>query len=181
VAELREEEIHMLDTQSSGHHAGEPVGKRKPAKSRDQGWMTMSTEDMCTFVPEKYWEFKKVSTKSTFDSLPAHTSYDHAINLDKSFMPRQSKLYPLSPRGQKALEEFITENLRTRCIRMSKSPQAAPFFFQKKGEEVNPPDVDLGLRPIQDYRYLNTHTVRDWYPLPLLSEILHALKLQTGI
>jgi hypothetical protein len=49
------------------------------------------------------------------------------------------------------LEEFITENLRTRRIHTSKSPQAAPFFFQKKGEEVNAPDVNLGLRPIQDY------------------------------
>jgi hypothetical protein len=91
--------------------------------------MTMSSEDMHVFVPEKYWEFEKVFTKSAFDSLPMHTSYDHANNLEKSFMLRQSKLYPLSPRGQKALEEFITENLRTGYICTSKSPQAAPFFF----------------------------------------------------
>jgi hypothetical protein len=180
VAELREEEICALDVQGSGSHAREPIGRRKPAESRDQGQMTTSAEDMHTFVPEKYWEFKKVFTKSAFDSLPTHTSYDHAINLDESFVLRQSKLYPLSPRGQKALEEFITENLRTRCIHTSKSPQAAPFFFRKKGEEVNALDVDLGLRPIQDYRYLNAHTVWDQYPLPLLSEILHAPKLQTA-
>jgi hypothetical protein len=91
--------------------------------------MTTSSEDMCTFIPEKYWEFEKVFTKSAFDSLPAHTSYDHAINLDESFVPRQSKLYPLSQRGQKALEEFIMENLRTGHIRTSRSPQAAPCFF----------------------------------------------------
>jgi hypothetical protein len=85
----------------------------------------------------------------------------------------------LSPRGQKALEEFITENLRTGRICTSKSPQAAPFFFRKKGEEVNAPNVNPGLRPIQDYRYQNAHMVWDLYPLPLLSEILHAPKLQT--
>jgi hypothetical protein len=179
VAELREEEIHALDVQGSGCHAGEPAGKRKPGESRDQGQMTTSAKDMRTFIPEKYWESEKVFTKSTFDSLPVHTSYDHAINLDESFMLRQSKLYPLSPREQKALEEFIAENLRTRRIHTSKSPQAAPFFFRKKGEEVNAPDVDPGLRPIQDYQYLNAHTVWDRYPLPLLSEILHAPKLQT--
>jgi hypothetical protein len=151
VAELGEEEIRALDAHGSGCHAREPAGRRKPAKSRDQGQMTMSAEDMCTFIREKYWEFEKVFTKSTFDSLPVHMSYDHAINLDESFVLRQSKLYPLSPRGQKALEEFITENLRTGHICTSKSPQAALFFFQKKGEEVNALDVDPGLRPIQDY------------------------------
>jgi hypothetical protein len=63
--------------------------------------MTTSTEDMHTFVPEKYWEFEKVFTKSTLNSLPAHMSYDHAINLDESFVLRQSKLYHCPQEGKR--------------------------------------------------------------------------------
>ena len=46
--------------------------------------------------------------------------------------------------------------------------------------EANAPGQDPGLRPIQDYRYLNAHTVRDRYPLPLLSKILQNPKFQTA-
>jgi hypothetical protein len=75
-----------LDAQGSGWCAKDPVLERKPAKSRDQGWTTMSSEDVHAFVPEKYREFEKVFIKSAIDSLPVHTSYDHAINLDELFI-----------------------------------------------------------------------------------------------
>jgi hypothetical protein len=45
---------------------------------------------------------------------------------------------------------------------------ATPFFFVKK--------KDGKLRPCQDYRYLNEHTVKNAYPLPLISELLDKLK-----
>ena len=46
--------------------------------------------------------------------------------------------------------------------------------------KANAPNQDPGLQPIQDYRYLNAHTIRDCYPLPLLSEILQNPKFQTA-
>ena len=45
---------------------------------------------------------------------------------------------------------------------------ASPFFFVKK--------KDGKLRPCQDYRYLNERTVKNAYPLPLISEIVDKLK-----
>ena len=66
------------------------------------------------------------------------------------------------------MDEFIDENLRSGKICPSKSPQASPFFFIKK--------KDGGLRPCQDYHYLNSHTVRDAYPLPLISDLINKLK-----
>ena len=45
---------------------------------------------------------------------------------------------------------------------------ASPFFFVDK--------KDGKLRPCQDYRYLNEHTVKNAYPLPLISELLDKLK-----
>ena len=57
----------------------------------------------------------------------------------------------------KALEEFIKEQSGKGYIRPSKSPYASSFFFIKKR--------DGKLRPVQDYRKINHHTVRNQYPL----------------
>ena len=44
---------------------------------------------------------------------------------------------------------------------------ASPFFFVKK--------KDGSLRPVQDYRRLNNITVKNRYPLPLISELVNQL------
>jgi hypothetical protein len=138
----------------------------------DHSRSTTAEEDMKAFIPEAYWDYKDVFMKTTFDTLPEHSEFDHAINLKDDFTPQRGKLYKLSPREQDDLDAMLNENLASGRIRPSKSPQAAPFFFVKKFEEINAPGQDAGLRPVQDYHYLNAHTIRDRYPLPLLSEIL---------
>ncbi|GBE80874.1 hypothetical protein SCP_0305940 [Sparassis crispa] len=45
---------------------------------------------------------------------------------------------------------------------------ASPFFFVGK--------KDGSLRPCQDYRYLNEGTIKNAYPLPLITELLDKLK-----
>ena len=45
---------------------------------------------------------------------------------------------------------------------------ASPFFFVNK--------KDGKLRPCQDYRYLNDWTIKNAYPLSLISEIMDKLK-----
>src|SRR6266536_5875721 len=45
---------------------------------------------------------------------------------------------------------------------------ASPFFFVKK--------KDGKLRPVQDYRKLNKITVKNVYPLPLISDLLNQLR-----
>src|SRR5438876_6285439 len=144
----------------------------------DHSRTTTAEEDMKAFIPEKYWDFKDVFLKAGFDQLPPHSDYDHAIHLQPDFKPQRGKIYALSPREQKELDKFLDENLSTGRIRPSKSSHAAAFFFAPKVEEVNAPGIDPGLRPIQDYRYLNVHTIHDRYPLPLLSKILQQPKFQ---
>ena len=65
------------------------------------------------------------------------------------------------------MDVFLEENLRTGQIRLSKSPMAAPVFFIKK--------KDGSLRLVQDYRALNFMTVKNKYPLPLISELVSQL------
>ena len=68
---------------------------------------------------------------------------------------------------QKELDSFLKENLHTRQIRPSKFSMAAPVFFIKK--------KDGSLRLVQDYRALNSMTVKNKYPLLLISELVSQL------
>ena len=88
--------------------------------------------------------------------------------MKESFVLKVGKVYPLSADERKATDKFIDEHLKSGKIRPSSSPQASPFFFVKK--------KDGKLRPCQDYRYLNEHTVCDGYPLPLISDLLDKLQ-----
>src|SRR3981189_1859786 len=119
-------------------------------------------------VPTSYHNCRKVFDKGSFDNLPPRRIWDHAIELKPDAKPHVGKVYPLSRNEQEQLEVFLNENLSTGRIRSSKSPMASPFFFIKKksGE----------LRPVQDYRKLNDMTIRNSYPLPLISELIDKLK-----
>jgi len=112
-------------------------------------------------------EFESVFAKEDFDILPEHRQWDHAIELIPGSEPKSSKVYPLSPVEQKKLDSFLEENLRTRRICPSKSPIAALVFFIKK--------KDGSLQLVQDYRALNSMTVKNKYLLPLISELVSQL------
>jgi len=108
-----------------------------------------------------------VFTKEDFDILLKHRKWDHAIELIPRAEPKSSKVYPLSPLEQVELDAFLEENLCTRRIRPSKSSIAASVFFIKK--------KDGSLRLVQDYCALNAVTVKNRYPLPLISELVSQL------
>lgn len=113
-------------------------------------------------------EYADIFSKKDFDQIPDRRPWDHAIDLTPGFTPVDCKVYPINPAEQKALDDFLEENLRTGRIRSSKSPMASPFFFVKK--------KDGALRPVQDYRKLNEMTVKNRYPLPLIQELIDKLK-----
>jgi len=62
------------------------------------------------------------------------------------------------------VQEFIKEQLRKEYIRLLKSPQIAPVFFVGK--------KDGKKWMVQDYRYLNEWTIKNNYPLLLISDIV---------
>jgi transposase InsO family protein len=119
-------------------------------------------------VPAHLHEYSEVFAKESFDSLPQERPWDHAIELIPGATPTGCKVYPLSPVEQTELDAFIQENLSTGRIRPSKSPMASPVFFIKK--------KDGSLRLVQDYRALNAITVKNKYPLPLISELVSKLQ-----
>ena len=119
-------------------------------------------------IPDHLREFHAVFSKESFDILPESKPWDHAIELVPGEKPSGCKVYPLLPSEQKELDSFIQENLESGRIRPSKSPMASPVFFIKK--------KDGALRLVQDYRALNAITVKNKYPLPLISELIEKLR-----
>jgi len=84
--------------------------------------------------------------------------------MKEGFVPRKEKVYPLSREERKEVREFVREQLRKGYIWPFKSLQMAPVFFVGK--------KDGKKRMVQNYRYLNEWTIRNNYPLPLISDVL---------
>ena len=106
--------------------------------------------------------------KDDFDKLPERRPWDHVIELIKGARPVDCKVYPLTLAEQEELNKFLEENLRTGRIHPSKSPMASLVFFIKK--------KDGSLQLVQDYRALNKMTIKNKYPLPLISELVNKLR-----
>ena len=122
-------------------------------------------------LPEQYKRFEVVFSETDIP-LPEHCGrLDHKIKLVENFKPKKGSIYPLSPKEREELDEFLNENLACGKIRPSVLPQAAPVFFVAK--------KDGKKRLIQDYRYLNSHTVVNSYPLPDIKTLLDDLALSS--
>ena len=119
-------------------------------------------------VPQELMKYKAVFDEEEASRFPESRPWDHAIDLKDDFVPKDCPIYPLSLPEQTKLQEFIDDNLKKKYIRPSKSPMASPFFFVDK--------KDGKLRPCQDYRMLNEGTIKNTYPLPLISELVDQLK-----
>ena len=83
-------------------------------------------------INEYIQKFPDVFSAKEFDQLPERCPWDHVIELTPGAKLVDCKVYPLSPKEQIALDEFLEENLCTGRIRPSKSPMASPFFFIRK-------------------------------------------------
>ena len=126
----------------------------------------MEAQAATTPLPAYIAEFRSVFTKEDFDILPEYRKWDHAIKLIPGAEPKLLKVYPLSLLEQVELDTFLEENLYTGRIRPSKSPMAAPVFFIKK--------KDGSLCLVQDYHALNAVTIKNKYPLLLISQLRKA-------
>ena len=113
-------------------------------------------------------EYVYIFSEKTFMKLPPSQSCDHAIKLKDLFIPKYAKAYPLNLLEHQACKEFIKEHLKTGRISPFKSPQVVPFFFIKKKEAGK-------LQPCQDYQYLNSHMIKNVYPL-LVFDLINKLQ-----
>jgi hypothetical protein len=117
-----------------------------------------------------------VFEKKNADTLPQHRPYDCGIELQEGAQPPFGPIYSLSQNELVALQDYLDENLVKNFIRHSKSHAGAPIVFVKK--------KDGSLRMCVDYCGLNKVTIKNQYPLPLISGLLNQLgqaKIHTKI
>ena len=118
-------------------------------------------------IPSAYHDLAPVFCKESALSLPPHRPYDCAIDLLPGAPLHVGRLYNLSLPEKEAMRNYITESVASGIIRPSTSPVAAGFFFVSK--------KDGSLRPCIYYHLLNDITVKNKYPLPLLSSTFEPL------
>ena len=108
---------------------------------------------------QEYQDLKEVFNKARATSLPPHRPYDCAVNLLPGTSP---PLFSLSTPETKAMERYINDSLAAGIICPTSSPAGAGFFLVDKKNKTL-------LRPCIDYRGLNNITIKNRYPLPLIS------------
>ena len=123
--------------------------------------------DLTSIPPSLGRQFRDVFDSRNARQMPPHRETDHAIVLKPGQEPPYRRTYRLSPSEEQALNAFITDALDKGIIRESTSPAGAPILFV--------PKKDGTLRLCVDYRGLNDITVKNRYPLPLISELLDRL------
>ena len=123
-----------------------------------------ATEEM---VPRRFHKYLKVFEKKDSERMPTRKTWDHAIDLREGFVPKKGKIYPLSRIEREEVQEFVKDQLRKGYIRLSKSPQTSPVFFV--------PKKDGKKRMVQNCWYLNSWTIKNNYPLPLISDLIDSI------
>jgi len=104
----------------------------------------------------------------SFCSIPKcntkHRPYDCKIDLKEGSTAPWGPIYPLSETELQTLREWLKEMEKTGKIRRSTSAARSPILFVPKPN-------GRGLRLCVDYRGLNSITIPNRYPLPLMQEL----------
>jgi len=124
----------------------------------------VSSEDPLEQVPMEFRQYLGVMGKELADALPEHHSYDCKIDLKEGSTAPWGPIYPLSEIELQTLREWLKEMEKTGKIRRSTSQAGSPILFVPKPN-------GRGLRLCVDYRGLNSITIPNRYPLPLMQEL----------
>jgi len=116
-------------------------------------------------VPSQYHDLLAAFSKTTADTLPRDRgALNHSINVLPNCRPPAERVRPTSTVKLASQKEWLDDMLRKGFIRRSKSPYGANL--------TSTPKSDGTPRWCIDFRRLNTMTVKDKTPLPLISESL---------
>lgn len=111
-------------------------------------------------VPSDYHDLE-VFNKAKATSLLPHRPYDYPIDLIPGTTPPRGSLCYFSGPENQAMQNYINESLQASIIRPSASPAGAGLFFIE--------EKDGSPRPCINYRGLNKITIKNKYPLPIMT------------
>ena len=120
-----------------------------------------------TVMRPEYMDFEDVALEINAGILALHEAHDHDIVLELGMLPPHWPIYNLLEHELKVLQEYIKTVLNKGWIWPLTSPVGAPIIFV--------PKKDGSLQLCINYCGLNSITVKNCYPLLLVSEILDRL------
>jgi len=120
-------------------------------------------DDIKFKILSEYQDYADIFSQERINALPEHTKYDHRVDLVPVAKVPDGPIYPLSKKELDALWDYIKEMEDHGKIRRSSSPIGAPILFV--------PKPNGALRLCVDYRGLNKITIKNNYPLRLMSEL----------
>jgi hypothetical protein len=118
-------------------------------------------------ISQEFADYADVFLEEEAAILPPLKGLQHAIKLNGS-KPPYGPIYNLSETELAVLRKYLKDSRAKGWIRKSKSPASAPILFALK--------KDGSLRLCVDYWKLNTITIKNRYPLPLIGETLDRLR-----
>lgn len=110
-------------------------------------------------------EYKDVFQEPT--KLPPSRALDHTIPLMPGVEPPHSRPYRVPHHQKDEMEKQIQHLLDNKLIRPSQSPYAAPVLLVKK--------KDSTMRLCTDFRKLNSVTIKNKFPIPVIEDLLDEL------
>ncbi|KEP45353.1 putative Transposon Tf2-1 polyprotein [Rhizoctonia solani 123E] len=119
-------------------------------------------------IPPQYHLWKGVFLEKDTAHLPPHRPYDIKIKLLPGAKIKHGPIYSTGPKEDEELCKTLACQLEAGLIAPSTSPMASPIIFVKKKNGK--------LRLCVDYRYLNSITKKNVYPLPLPSDLIEKLR-----
>jgi len=114
-------------------------------------------------LPKPYWQYKELFENEKSEMLADRRTFDDAIDLKDGATPPWGPVYPMSVYQLEESNKYLHKMLAEGTIVDSKSPAGASILFV--------PKPDGRLRLCGDYRRLNTLTILNKYPLPLMTEL----------
>ena len=161
--EVKNEERHeeLTITEAVGNEDWEAVVSRT---NFAQDWAREAKEASPkkeATLPTEYDQHQVVFLEEAAKQFPPSQPKDHAIKL-KPGAPAEinCKIYPLTKAELEATKKFLDNNLALGFIERCDEgglPWSTLWFFTGKKDE--------GLRPLQDYRVVNSYTVHNVYPI----------------
>jgi len=164
---IRDEDVDFGDIKSCEHNANQGSDNiQLPSQHIDLAslsHLTKSEQQQLLTVLDKY--------PDVFSDEPGlYTGVEHSIPVTSDFRPKRMKEYKIPQKIKPLVLRQIQELLDKGIIHRSSSPMASPLVCILKG-----PGGRDGVRLAIDFRYLNSYTVSDAFPITNPQEVIQKI------
>ena len=125
-------------------------------------------DNVYNILSSEYHDFADIFQMTEKQSLSVRDSHDHVIDLKLRKQPLFKKLYSMFSAELNVLKVYLNNIMKTDIIHKSISSAASPVMFVLKS--------DNSLWLVIDYRHLNSITIKNWYSLLLILNMLNCLQ-----